>query len=94
MAEAPKIKKTVYWLGGTQKGIVLALLATVTIAAALALSTAPGRARLLRFAEKLGLKTEAEHTLVPVRDEQGKIKYWTCTMHPSVRAAGPGTCPI
>ena len=94
MAELQKIKRTFYRLLGTRKGIVLTLLAAVTIAAALALSSAPGRARLFRFAEKLGLRTEAEHKLVPVHDEQGKIKYWTCTMHPSVRGAGPGTCPI
>jgi hypothetical protein len=35
-----------------------------------------------------------EHELVPVKDEEGKIKYWTCTMHPSVRMADPGKCPI
>lgn len=35
-----------------------------------------------------------EHEPVPVKDEGGKIKYWTCTMHPSVRMPGPGKCPI
>jgi hypothetical protein len=35
-----------------------------------------------------------EHELVPVKDKEGKIKYWTCTMHPSVRMADPGKCPI
>ncbi|MEE8349099.1 MAG: efflux RND transporter periplasmic adaptor subunit [Acidobacteriota bacterium] len=35
-----------------------------------------------------------EHQIVAVRDEGGGIKYWTCTMHPSVRMKGPGTCPI
>ncbi len=24
----------------------------------------------------------------------GEIAYWTCSMHPSVRQSGPGTCPI
>ena len=35
-----------------------------------------------------------EHELEPVKDEEGEILYWTCTMHPSVRMAGPGKCPI
>lgn len=52
------------------------------------------RRGLFRLAERIGLWEEKEHELVPVRDEKGEIKYWTCTMHPSVRAAGPGKCPI
>ncbi len=52
------------------------------------------RAELLRLGEQVGLWTEEQHQFVPVRDEEGKIKYWTCTMHPSVRAAEPGKCPI
>jgi RND family efflux transporter MFP subunit len=35
-----------------------------------------------------------EHQLVAVTGEDGKIEYWTCTMHPSVRMTEPGTCPI
>ncbi|MDA2931376.1 efflux RND transporter periplasmic adaptor subunit [Acidobacteria bacterium AH-259-O06] len=35
-----------------------------------------------------------EHQLVPVKGENADIKYWTCTMHPSVRMKEPGTCPI
>ncbi|MDA2926295.1 efflux RND transporter periplasmic adaptor subunit [Acidobacteria bacterium AH-259-G07] len=35
-----------------------------------------------------------EHQLVPVKAEHRDIKYWTCTMHPSVRMKEPGTCPI
>lgn len=35
-----------------------------------------------------------EHELEPVKDQEGEILYWTCTMHPSVRMAGPGKCPI
>lgn len=27
-------------------------------------------------------------------EDQGEILYWTCGMHPSVRAEGPGKCPI
>lgn len=54
----------------------------------------PSRRALLRVAERAGLWKEEQHELVAVRDEAGQIKYWTCTMHPSVRAAGPGKCPI
>ncbi len=32
--------------------------------------------------------------LVPVRDADGDIAYWTCAMHPSVHQSGPGQCPI
>jgi RND family efflux transporter MFP subunit len=35
-----------------------------------------------------------EHDLQPVKNEEGEIEYWTCTMHPSVKMAGPGKCPI
>lgn len=35
-----------------------------------------------------------EHELEPVKDDEGEILYWTCTMHPSVKMAGPGKCPI
>lgn len=60
----------------------------------LALAFTPTRVPLLRLAEAVGLWKEAQHTLVPVQDEQGRVKYWTCTMHPSVRASEPGKCPI
>jgi RND family efflux transporter MFP subunit len=36
----------------------------------------------------------SEHELEPVTDDKGEILYWTCTMHPSVKMAGPGKCPI
>lgn len=53
------------------------------------------RKEALSLGSRLGLwEEEKEHELVTVRDEEGRIKYWTCTMHPSVRAADPGTCPI
>jgi len=29
-----------------------------------------------------------------VHDDNGEIAYWTCSMHPSVRADDPGICPI
>lgn len=74
--------------------IALGVLAGLIALLALGFAFVPTRVRLLRLAEQAGLWKEAEHELVPVRDEQGKIKYWTCTMHPSVRAAGPGKCPI
>jgi len=35
-----------------------------------------------------------EHDLQPVTSDEGEIEYWTCTMHPSVKMAGPGKCPI
>ncbi len=35
-----------------------------------------------------------EHEYRPVLDEKGKIQYWTCAMHPSVRLEEPGQCPI
>lgn len=73
-------------------GFVLMALLAVVLAAWLL----PGswRASLLRLAERTGLYQETEHEPVPVRDEAGKILYWTCTMHPWVRAEGPGKCPV
>jgi len=35
-----------------------------------------------------------EHDLEPVKNAEGEVEYWTCTMHPSVKMAGPGKCPI
>lgn len=35
-----------------------------------------------------------EHAYKPVLDEQGDVKYWTCTMHPSLKLKEPGKCPI
>lgn len=35
-----------------------------------------------------------DHTLRPVLNEEGKIDYWTCTMHTSMRLKDPGKCPI
>ncbi|NIP31854.1 MAG: HlyD family efflux transporter periplasmic adaptor subunit, partial [Candidatus Dadabacteria bacterium] len=35
-----------------------------------------------------------DHLYKPVFDEQGKIEYWTCAMHPSVRLEKPDRCPI
>ncbi len=42
------------------------------------------------------VESHAEHgPVVPVTDEEtGKILYWTCVMHPSVRMPEPGTCPV
>ena len=77
-----------------RKGIALFLLLGFAIAIAGFLASESGRTRLLRLAQQLGLHQEEEHELVPVTDEGGNILYWTCTMHPSVRAAEPGTCPI
>jgi len=42
------------------------------------------------------ISSHAEHgPLVPVVDkETKKILYWTCVMHPTVRASDPGLCPV
>ena len=42
------------------------------------------------------ISAHAEHgPLVPVVDEETKkILYWTCVMHPTVRASDPGLCPV
>ena len=38
---------------------------------------------------------EGHGPLVPVVDEETKkILYWTCVMHPTVRSADPGSCPV
>lgn len=81
------------WLRTKPGRMTAASIAVVILGAALWLIP-PSRRVILRAAERVGLWKEAEHEFVPVRDEQGKIKYWTCTMHPSVRAAEPGKCPI
>lgn len=88
------IKVAFSWVTATRKRIAVVALTAVALTLALAFSFDTARVQLLRIAEKVGWWKEAEHALVPVRDEQGKIKYWTCTMHTSVRAAGPGKCPI
>lgn len=82
------------WLFRTRNGIVLIVLLGLAIALAGVMASDAGRTRLLQMAEKVGLYKEPEHELVPVTDAEGNILYHTCTMHPSVRAAGPGTCPI
>ena len=82
------------WLFRTPKGIVLTVLIGVAIVAAGVYWSGAGRTRVLQLAEKIGLYKEAEHELVAVRDEAGKILYWTCSMHPFVRADASGKCPI
>lgn len=37
---------------------------------------------------------EGHGPVVPVTDEKGTILYWTCVMHPTVRMAEVGTCPV
>ncbi|MBI1956144.1 MAG: efflux RND transporter periplasmic adaptor subunit [Acidobacteria bacterium] len=78
----------------TRKGIVLTVLIGVAMVAAGVYWSGAGRTRVLQLAEKIGLYKEAKHELVAVRDEAGKILYWTCTMHPWVRADASGKCPI
>lgn len=86
-------KKRLSWLR-TRKGIVLLTLFGMTILVAGILGSDAGRIRVLQLAERVGLYQEAEHEQVAVTDEEGNILYWTCTMHPSVRAAEPGKCPL
>ncbi len=73
----------------TRKRTVLIIaLAAVCIAAAFGLGWRLGRG---------GHSVDAplhEHDLQPVTNEEGEIKYWTCTMHPSVKMKEPGKCPI
>lgn len=41
------------------------------------------------------IESHAEHGIVPVTDEKTKkILYWACVMHPTVRMADPGSCPV
>ncbi|MBI3896186.1 MAG: efflux RND transporter periplasmic adaptor subunit [Acidobacteria bacterium] len=82
------------WLFQTPNGIVLIVLIAATIVAAGVFWSDAGRARVLQFAERIGLYREPEHELVAVRDEAGNVLYWTCTMHPWVKAEKPGQCPI
>lgn len=81
------------WLR-TKLGRITAAIFAVAILGAALWMIPPSRLAILRLAERAGLWKEEKHKFVAVRDEQGKIKYWTCTMHPSVRAAEPGKCPI
>jgi RND family efflux transporter MFP subunit len=49
---------------------------------------------LMRERSNRGNLGPSEHDRTPVKTEDGEILYWTCTMHPSVKMAGPGKCPI
>lgn len=72
------------------------VVAAIIVLASVGLTGYLSRHRLAetRLGRWFGLAQEHQHELVPVKDEQGNIKYWTCTMHPSVRSKDPGTCPI
>ena len=87
-------KNILLWFGPTPTRALIRVIVVFVLVATLAWIFPTTRARFLRLAERLGLWEEEQHQLVAVRDEEGKIKYWTCTMHPSVRAAEPGKCPI
>lgn len=75
---------------------ILAIVLISALVVGLGLATYASRHHLAetRLGQWLGWEQEHQHELVPVQDEQGNIKYWTCTMHPSVRSKDPGTCPI
>jgi len=71
-----------------KRKVLITLLAVASITAAFGLGWRAGRG---------GHSSAAplhEHDLQPVKNEEGEIEYWTCTMHPSVKMAGPGKCPI
>ena len=71
-----------------KRRLLITMLAVVSITAAFGLGWRAGRG---------GHSPTAplhEHDLQPVKNEEGEIEYWTCTMHPSVKMAGPGKCPI
>lgn len=71
-----------------KKKVLVAVLALLSVMAAFGLGWRAGRD---------GHSVSAplhEHDLQPVKNEEGEIEYWTCTMHPSVKMAGPGKCPI
>ena len=87
-------KNILLWFGPTPARALIYIVAVLVLVATLAWIFHNPRAHFLGLAERLGLWEEEQHQLVAVRDEEGKIKYWTCTMHPSVRAAEPGKCPI
>jgi hypothetical protein len=78
------------WRG--KKGLIATVMAVILAIGAVALTVYWHEFQDSRIAQKLGLGHK--HELVPVRDEQGNIKYWTCTMHPSVKSKDPGKCPI
>ncbi len=82
------------WFGPTPARALIRIVSIIVILASLAWIFPPTRVHLLRLADRLGLWQEGQHQYVAVKDEQGKIKYWTCTMHPSVRLSEPGKCPI
>ncbi|OFV96139.1 MAG: hypothetical protein A3F68_04715 [Acidobacteria bacterium RIFCSPLOWO2_12_FULL_54_10] len=78
----------------TRKGILLVAALLLTVVGAGVYWFDAGQEIALRIAVTLGLYEEPEHELVAVRDEEGNILYWTCSMHPWVRADEAGKCPI
>ena len=79
--------------GATRPALII--IVVVLLAAALAIGWAAGRGAAPSGAAQTTVETGQEaHEDVAVRDAGGKILYWTCSMHPQIRAAGPGKCPI
>jgi len=76
------------------KGIGLALSAVVALSVAIWAMPGTWRSGLLQLAGRAGVYQEAEHEMVAVQDEEGRVLHWTCTMHAWVRAEGPGKCPV
>ncbi len=43
---------------------------------------------------KAAVPADGRRNTEQVGDQERKIKYWTCGMHPAVKQDGPGSCPI
>jgi len=84
----------VRWLFRTGKGLTLVALVVLVAASASVYWSEPARILALQIGAKFGLYNNTEHRLVAVTDATGKVLYWTCSMHPWVRANDAGQCPI
>ena len=84
----------VRWLFRTWKGLILMALVVLVATGAGMYWSEPARILALQIGAKFGLYNNTEHRLVAVTDATGKVLYWTCSMHPWVRANDAGQCPI
>lgn len=44
--------------------------------------------------EEQGHHHGGDHHTEEAAEEEQAVEYWTCSMHPDVRAARPGECPV
>ena len=56
--------------------------------------TAVASLALLAGCQKSEGPPGAQKKGAPVKKDERKVEYWTCSMHPQIRADKPGTCPI